>query len=57
MSDMSLEAPDADSAEQKLDAVPAAGEPESLLEVPLEANQADTAEQARDLGLDDDEYR
>jgi hypothetical protein len=57
MSDMSLEAPDADSAEQELDAVPAAGEPESLLEVPLEANQADTAEQARDLGLDDDEYR
>jgi hypothetical protein len=56
MSDMSLEAPDADSAEQELDAIPVAGEPDGL-PVPLEANQADPAEQARELGLDDDEYR
>ena len=28
-----------------------------LAETPLEANQADTAEQAEKCGLDDDEYR
>jgi len=60
VSDMGLEAPDADSAEQDRDAVPEPvdteeqGQPE---EVPLEADQADTAEQARALDLDDDEYR
>jgi hypothetical protein len=58
---MSLEAPDADSAEQFRDLIPDVdddaeqqAEPEA---VPLEADQADRAEQARALGLDDDEYR
>jgi hypothetical protein len=58
---MSIEAPDADSAEQIRDAVPEVDdgdddqtEPQPL---PLEADQADRAEQARALGLDDDEYR
>jgi hypothetical protein len=63
MSDMDLEAPDADAAEQNLDAVPEqpdadedeAEEPEEL---PLEATEADAAEQARVVGVDDDdEYR
>jgi hypothetical protein len=63
MSDMDLEAPVADAAEQNLDAVPEepdvdedeAEEPEEL---PLEANAADAAEQARVVAVDDDDdYR
>jgi hypothetical protein len=57
MSDMGLEAPDADAAEQDQDAVPVPGDADELAEVPLEASQADIAEQARELSLDDDEYR
>jgi hypothetical protein len=60
MSDMGLEAPDADSAEQKQDAVvepdednEQAGPPEA----PLEANEADAAEQDQELDSDEDEYR
>jgi hypothetical protein len=63
MSDMDLEAPDADAAEQNLDAVPdepdvdedEVEEPEQL---PLEAAEADAAEQARVVIVgDDDDYR
>jgi hypothetical protein len=65
MSDMGLdepdiEAPDADAAEQHLDAVP---EPDTndeapeVAEPPLEVNAADAAEQARVVRPDDDEYR
>jgi hypothetical protein len=57
MSDMGLEAPDADLAEQNLDVIPdddEDGEPE---EIPLEAPPADVAEQAREVKLEDDEYR
>jgi hypothetical protein len=63
MSEMDLEAPDADAAEQNLDAVPdepefdedEAEEPEEL---PLEAAEADAAEQARVVIVDeDDDYR
>jgi hypothetical protein len=59
MSDMGLEAPDADAAEQHQDAIP---DDEDLaeveqLDVPLEANLADASEQARSLGPDDEEYR
>lgn len=60
LSDDELEAPDADAAEQGQEAIPAPeddDELDALIEVPLEANQADTAEQARELNLDDDEYR
>jgi hypothetical protein len=60
LSNEELEAPDADAAEQSQDAIPAAGdddELDELTELPLEANQADSAEQARELNLDDDEYR
>lgn len=57
MSDMGLESPDADSAEQDQDAFPETDEPGDSVETPLEANQADAAEQARELAVDDEEYR
>jgi len=57
MSDMSLEAPDADAAEQDQEAIPVPGEPAEDGEFPLEASLADLAEQAREVSLDDDEYR
>jgi hypothetical protein len=59
MSDMGLEAPDADAAEQDQDAIPGDEERAEIdqLDVPLEANLADASEQARSLGPDDEEYR
>jgi hypothetical protein len=60
MSDMSLEAPDADAAEQRTDALPAdngADELGDLPEPPLEASEADSVEQAKTVSVDDDEYR
>lgn len=60
MSEESLEAPEADAAEQQATAVPEDTEDDGgLIPVPpLEADSADTAEQARDLGPDtEDEYR
>jgi hypothetical protein len=57
MSDMGLERPVADSVEQNQDAIPGAEEPDERHELPLEADEADAAEQDRDLGLDEDDYR
>jgi hypothetical protein len=60
MSDMGLEAPDADSAEQKQDAVVEPNddnEQAGPTEAPLEANEADAAEQDQELDSDEDEYR
>jgi hypothetical protein len=57
MSDMGLEAPDADAAEQDQDVIPEPEETDEPGELPLEASQADLAEQARELSVDDDEYR
>jgi hypothetical protein len=61
MSDLSIEAPDADAAEQHQDVVPDATDADDVAEVaepPLEADEADAAEQARDVSVtDDDEYR
>ena len=57
MSDMELERPVADSVEQDQDAIPGAEELDERHELPLEADEADTAEQDRDLGLDEDDYR
>ncbi|MGB6453565.1 MAG: hypothetical protein WBH47_03655 [Streptosporangiaceae bacterium] len=60
MSNMGLEAPDADSAEQKQDAVAGPAEDDKtagLAESPLEANEADAAEQDQILDTDDEEYR
>ncbi len=61
MNDMGLEAPDADSAEQKQDAAlePADDDETSpeQTEPPLEANEADAQEQDQVLDTGDDEYR
>jgi hypothetical protein len=59
MSEMGLEAPDADAAEQDRDAIPGDEDRTETedLDVPLEADLADASEQARNLGPDDEEYR
>jgi hypothetical protein len=59
MSDMGLEAPDADAAEQQQDAVPGAENDVKVAvsQPPLEANEADAAEQEQELEAADDEYR
>jgi hypothetical protein len=60
MSDMGLEAPDADSAEQNQDAVVEPDEDDDTAgraESPLEANEADAAEQDKILDSGDEEYR
>jgi hypothetical protein len=60
MSDMDLERPVPDSVEQEQDVIPDAEQrdrPGQHREVPLEADPADAAEQDRELGGDDDDYR
>ena len=60
VTDKGLEAPDADVAEQDMDAVPEDEDTDesALPELPLEANEADAAEQAREVHVDeDDDYR
>lgn len=59
MSDDSLEAPEADAAEQETTSLPDDDELDSEeAGVPLEANPADAAEQAREVPDDEDEdYR
>ena len=55
MSELSMETPDEDAAEQARE-VPEDPE-EELAEVPFEADEADAAEQIRDAGYDDEDYR
>jgi hypothetical protein len=59
MSDMGIEAPDADAAEQQQDAVPETDDDVTpdVVQPPLEANEADAAEQEQELDPGDDEYR
>lgn len=60
MTDRGLDEPVPDVVEQSQEAVPGADEedqPELPEEMPLEANEADAAEQAREIGLDEDDYR
>jgi hypothetical protein len=60
MSDMGLERPVADSVEQSRDLLAEGSEPDEYSrprELPLEANEADAAEQERALGHDEDDYR
>jgi hypothetical protein len=54
-----LEAPEADVVEQETDAVPDSGDSaEDPADLPLEADPADVAEQARGVGSGDEEdYR
>jgi hypothetical protein len=60
MSEMDLERPVDDSVEQNQDVIPGGGELDEVNlshEVPLEADEADAAEQERELSLDEDDYR
>ena len=60
MSDMGLEWPVADSVEQSQDVVAGEAGPNAdnlPYEVPLEADEADAAEQERAVELDEDDYR
>jgi hypothetical protein len=60
MSEMDLERPVDDSVEQNQDVIPDSEELDEVnlpYEVPLEADEADTAEQERELSLDEDDYR
>jgi hypothetical protein len=50
-----METPDEDAAEQALEVPEKDGE--ELSEVPLEVDEADAAEQIRDAGHDDEDYR
>jgi hypothetical protein len=55
-----LERPLPDSMEQDQDAVPderESGRDGTRHELPLEADEADAADQERELGLDEDDYR
>ncbi|MGX1851338.1 hypothetical protein OIU91_15200 [Streptomyces sp. NBC_01456] len=54
--DIDVEAPEADAAEQYADLAPQHDEPLTGLD-PDEANEADRAEQARVVELNEDEYR
>jgi len=55
MSELSMETPDEDAAEQARE-VPENVDAE-LAEVPFETDEADAAEQIRDAGYDDEDYR
>ena len=55
MSELSIETPEEDAAEQAREVPEDSGG--ELAEVPLEANEADAAEQIRDAGYDDEDYR
>jgi hypothetical protein len=60
MSEMGLERPVDDSVEQDQDVIPDAEELDEVNlshEVPLEVDEADAAEQERELSLDEDDYR
>ncbi len=60
MSEMDLERPVDDAVEQEQDVIPGAEDQEESdrpHELPLEADEADAAEQERELGLDEDDYR
>jgi hypothetical protein len=55
MSEMDIETPSEDAAEQARDAVE--HDSEEVRELPFEVDEADAADQVRDAGYDDDDYR
>jgi hypothetical protein len=52
-----METPSEDAAEQAREITDAAEEPQERRELPLEVDEADAAEQIRDVGYDDEDYR
>jgi hypothetical protein len=59
VSELNMETPGEDAAEQArpLAAEEDEADDEELEETPLEVNEADAAEQTRDAGYDDEDYR
>jgi len=59
VSELNIETPGEDAAEQArpLEAEEDAADEEEVAEVPLEVDEADAAEQTRDVGYDDEDYR
>jgi hypothetical protein len=60
VTDAGLDQPEPDVVEQSQDAIPSDSDEREgipLSPLPIEADAADVAEQARDVGLDDDDYR
>jgi hypothetical protein len=57
VSEMDIETPGEDAAEQALEVDVDEESNEELHEIPFDVNEADAAEQTRDIGYDDDEYR
>lgn len=60
MTDRGLDEPVPDVVEQSQEAVPGADEPDQTElpeELPLEADAADAAEQAREVALGEEDYR
>ena len=55
MSELSIETPDEDAAEQAREVPEEAAE--ELSELPFEVDEADATEQIRDAGYDDEDYR
>ncbi|MEU5428126.1 hypothetical protein AB0H73_21355 [Streptomyces olivoreticuli] len=56
VTEFDVEAPEADAAEQHADIAPRRDDPLSAID-PDSANEADVAEQARVVELDEDDYR
>ena len=60
MSEMDMETPEEDAAEQARDVTEENDDEENvdeLRELPIEVDEADAAEQVRDVGYDDDDHR
>jgi hypothetical protein len=54
---MDMEAPEGDAAEQDREVASDESEDEVPSEIPSEVDEADAAEQTRDVGYHDDDYR
>lgn len=57
LSEMDIETPEDDAAEQYREVISGESEHEVPSEIPYEVDEADAAEQTRDVGYDDDDYR
>lgn len=56
MSELPIEEPEADTAEQRVD-VTGSDDHRWPEQTPLDVDEADAAEQSREVSLDEDEYR